>query len=480
MKTGMKVVFSLLVPWQKNNSIEIPVLKKSIAIDKKKGHISYYLNGQQLKIEEELSVLPQQLNDDWPIAAVLAKFHRFRECRGLSKVDESVLNKDAYRDSLNVLRANRCALATKKLKCPACKRLQNRQRRRKERSGCVTEDRTNSSSNQRDRKKIEELMKKLRQQTQLKNRAKLRVQVLKNATFKLQHDLKVVKNTAFENKFNATNICKTQKMVIREMITAAKNNKTGRRYSDNWIILCMLMNVRSPMYYEFLRKNNVLPLPCRKTVRNYFSRSDKEFDFNEKFAELLKKHFSAKNESQRHGLLVFDKMNLCKEESSTSVDSSTLTDAELEDFEANDSKTNDIADQATQGLIIFFQPLADSDTQPIAVFDFKNSVNDDELTQLTLKAIIYAETCGAKIHGIICNGAKMNKRMATLLDIRGTINDTKNWFIHPVDDNRRVFIFSNIPHVIKSIRNRLFNNKRLKVSCLFTNKKKRGIYIAYS
>ena len=110
-----------------------------------------------------------------------------------------------------------------------------------------------------------------------------------------------------------------------------------------------------------------------------------------------------------------------------------------------------------------FQPLADTYTQPIAVFASKNPVKGDELAKLVIKAITYMENCGAKTHGIISDGASTNKRMATLLGVESTLHCTKTWFTHPNDDKRRVFVFSDVPHVVKCIRNRLYQRGRLKV-----------------
>lgn len=37
------------------------------------------------------------------------------------------------------------------------------------------------------------------------------------------------------------------------------------------MLLCMLLYMRSSSGYEFLRSNEILPLPCIKTVRRYFA-----------------------------------------------------------------------------------------------------------------------------------------------------------------------------------------------------------------
>ena len=52
-----------------------------------------------------------------------------------------------------------------------------------------------------------------------------------------------------------------------------------------------------------------------------------------------------------------------------------------------------------------FQSLTDSFTQPVAVFASKNSVKGDELSKLVVKAISFMEKNGAKIHGVIGDGA---------------------------------------------------------------------------
>lgn len=173
-------------------------------------------------------------------------------------------------------------------------------------------------------------------------------------------------------------------------------------------MLYIWMNIRSPSYYEFLRKNDVLPLPCKRTIRSYFSLIDMKYGFDEQFAKLLKKHFDTKSPMQRHGVLLFDEINLWK---SIAVCSKNLTYVGLTDFGDDGLQSINIEDQATHGLILMFQPLADSYTQPIAVFASKNPVKGEELAKIVIKAIAYLEMSGAKIHGVIGDGATTNAKM---------------------------------------------------------------------
>lgn len=59
-----------------------------------------------------------------------------------------------------------------------------------------------------------------------------------------------------------------QLTAIKEIIEAAKHtNPKGRRYNDKWILMCMLKHMKSPSIYDFLRNNQILPVPCVRTIR---------------------------------------------------------------------------------------------------------------------------------------------------------------------------------------------------------------------
>lgn len=119
------------------------------------------------------------------------------------------------------------------------------------------------------------------------------------------------------------NIPDNMKIVIKEIINAAKKkDRRGRRYTDEFIMLCMLMNIRSNGYYEFLRDNDIIPLPCTKTVRQYMTLIGDKCGFDEDFFKLLKKSFDKKKPLQRHGVLLLDEINLRK---SVAVSTKTLT-----------------------------------------------------------------------------------------------------------------------------------------------------------
>jgi len=54
--------------------------------------------------------------------------------------------------------------------------------------------------------------------------------------------------------------------------------------------------------------------------------------------------------------------------------------------------------------------------------------------------------------------------MLKILNVNGKKTEFKNYFQNPFNENRKIYVFSDAPHAIKNVRNRLFQNKQLKVN----------------
>ena len=230
-------------------------------------------------------------------------------------------------------------------------------------------------------------------------------------------------------------------------------------------MLCMLMSIRHSSYYNFLKDQGIMALPCKRTIRDYISLIETKCGFDPEFFQLLEKSFRSKSERGRHGILVIEEINVCK---SIAVSSSTLTYTGLTDYGDDGPLSTDINDQASHGLVFMFQSLTKKDDSlPIAVFASKNSVAGEEFSKLAVKAICLSEKAGAVIHGIIGDGASTNRKMWSMFNIETGKENLKNWFVHPLNDKRKIFIFSDAPHLIKCIRNALFSRRKLNVSYFY-------------
>jgi len=173
---------------------------------------------------------------------------------------------------------------------------------------------------------------------------------------------------------------------------------------------------------------------------------------------------------QKHGLLVFDEISVRE---NISVKSHTLTYSGLIDFGKEDEvcnqlpKPNSRDDLANHGLVFLFQPLADTYTQPIAVFASRGPVKGDTLVKLLIKATILLEKAGILIHGFVNESALTNRKVWSELGIFGKLESSRSYIEHFNDSNRKFFAFSDTSHLIKNVRNRLYNKREILVrNCL--------------
>lgn len=65
------------------------------------------------------------------------------------------------------------------------------------------------------------------------------------------------------------------------------------------------------------------------------------------------------------------------------------------------------------------------------------------------------ENAGALVDGIVCDKEATNRKMWTHLGFSGKLGEAINFFERPVSEERKVFAFSDVPHLFKCIRKRL-------------------------
>ncbi|KAF0750370.1 THAP-type domain-containing protein, partial [Aphis craccivora] len=260
-----------------------------------------------------------------------------------------------------------------------------------------------------------------------------------------------------EELLKDSNISNSQSDLAHEIFRAAKiKNPKNRRYSENWMLLCMLLQIRSPSGYSFLRNNKILPLPCPNSIRAHLLAVEIGCGFDKKIFKLLKKKFMNKSEQGRQGVIVVDEVFLRE---SISVNSRTLSYIGLEDYGDEIITNNSQKEKANHALVYMWQSLADNLVQPIAVFVTKGTVKGIDLAKLTIKAIMLMENAGGQVVGLTTDGASTNRTMWGHLGISAKLENFQNYFQNPYDSSRNIFVFSDAPHLLKTIRNRLYEKK---------------------
>lgn len=171
------------------------------------------------------------------------------------------------------------------------------------------------------------------------------------------------------------------------------------RYSNQWVLECLIMKMKSAKLYEHLSKEKILALPSKTTLQKYLKCYKTGFGFSEKVLHVISQTVSAMDEFPRHGAPLVDEKKPSEHLSATSaghVDGFV----DLDPFTAAEDK-HAVCDH---GLVIMFVPFIGKWTQVLAAFATHGSL----LTEIMVEAVIPAEKAGLRIDFITSDGTTWN------------------------------------------------------------------------
>lgn len=239
-------------------TLQVTVLKRPIKISEL---------AEATKISERIGKI-EELQD------TLFAIDSFNVCKGpvnlQGKTIENSNYSAAYKDVTGTWRHKQCSLLLPHESiCSFCAKIPksiNRKRRRLQKRGIVKRIKLTLPSHQQGQ--IAALRSRMYKAKKAAMRSEHRLKLMKEELTKCQQNLSNASITAVSELLCKNNIPANQQSVAKEIVEAAKHaNAKGRRYSEQWILLCMLLHMRSPCSYEFMRSNGILPLPCVRTVR---------------------------------------------------------------------------------------------------------------------------------------------------------------------------------------------------------------------
>lgn len=93
--------------------------------------------------------------------------------------------------------------------------------------------------------KLAEIKRQKSLVTKRLSRATIRINYLQNSLNEVKNELKELSNSSIERVLENTNIPECQKELIREIYNTSKVvNPKNRKYSMNWMLFCLLFQVR--------------------------------------------------------------------------------------------------------------------------------------------------------------------------------------------------------------------------------------------
>lgn len=201
-------------------------------------------------------------------------------CNGIKRIKTTDVRNEGISstviiDTSGTLRHEKCSLllATTSV-CSFCQKAQRtittKMRRLKRSQDKATKSRLKLKLSQNEKKIFMKHREKRKTVQRAKNRVKVSLNKLKAELNECQQKI-LDSEKSFSSYLESSKLPPNQKHALREIVAAAKckDAKKGRRYSEEWLLLCMLLHMRSPTAYNFLRNNNIIPLPCVRTIRKY-------------------------------------------------------------------------------------------------------------------------------------------------------------------------------------------------------------------
>ncbi|XP_042146902.1 uncharacterized protein LOC115318424 [Ixodes scapularis] len=242
-----------------------------------------------------------------------------------------------------------------------------------------------------------------------------------------------------------------QQESVRHCFAALRRKSTrGMHFTNDWVLECILMKMKSPKLYRHIRTHGILVLPSNTTLKKYTSTYKSDFGFSKKILQTLKEKTSTMKTFRCHGGILIDEIKLS--EHLCIVKSGKLQGfVDLGPF----TQPKGANLPCDHGMVVMFVPFAGKFSQILGVFAAHGNVKGELLSKIVVKATILAEQAGLFVDFMTCDGASWNRKMWKLMGIQATATKVTCKVEHPVDPKRFLHFLSDFSHLGKCLRNSL-------------------------
>lgn len=199
----------------------------------------------------------------------------FNICEAYKDIYEAEYTSIAIRESNNTLRHKKCTIILKnETQCNFCKNISyilDKKRKRLNDSDVKPVKRIRIDNlSPRKKKIIDDIRKRKHAITQYNIRNVSTIKELREKMEEMQKKINSRDEQMLEDAMAGKNVPMNQQQALKEILSASsRKNVKSRRYSDKWILLCLLFHMKSPKGYHFILDNKILPLPSPSTIRRY-------------------------------------------------------------------------------------------------------------------------------------------------------------------------------------------------------------------
>ena len=228
--------------------------------------------------------------------------------------------------------------------------------------------------------------------------------------------------------------------------------------------------------YEHLRRSGFIKLPHRTILNKYTGFASSGGGFNVEIIKRLCEDSDITNmkRHEKQVILLFDEMKIksglvYRKSSGRVIGFTELGDMnnELNEFEKcmTDNKPKELG---TYVLCFMVSGLVKRLCFPVGYFS-SQGFDSAQLFPIVWQAIRVLETVGFQVAAVFCDGASPNRRFYRIHELADGENKSPDgavyWIYNRFDKRRKICLFCDIPHLLKTIRNNFenshgHNNKR--------------------
>lgn len=255
------------------------------------------------------------------------------------------------------------------------------------------------------------------------------------------------------------------------MKALGKSDSRQIRWHPALIRWCLHLKFISSGAYRAIRNSGVLTLPSERTLRNYTHWIRSGVGFYSAVDEQLMKEINVTEERHRYVMLCWDEMKVKEGLVFNKHTCELIGFVDIGDINNDlnclehgaDSPPRDVASHM---LLFMVRGLFTKTNFPYAHFATKNA-SADTLYPIVWEAVERLQASGLTVIALTSDGASPNRRF---FKIHGNGEELTYKTKNPFEEDRYIYFFSDVPHLLKTTRNCWSNS--------FSHKRSRALWVS--
>ena len=250
------------------------------------------------------------------------------------------------------------------------------------------------------------------------------------------------------------------KFFWEEQMKLLQSASCGRRYHPQIIRFALSLHGKSPSAYRELRESGALVLPSERILRDYKNYFPPKAGINNENLNALRKKAASFTGNQRYVVLVMDEMKIQSDLVFDKNSGDLVGFMDLGDPMTNFACLDEKDTIATHALAFLVRGLC-TDVKHIIAYFFTGNVTSYQLMPIFWKVVSTLElSLDLWVVGLVNDGASPNRKLFNL-HVKLAVDqkcDVVYKTINIFAPSRFIFFFADIPHLMKTARNCLYNS----------------------